>query len=143
MAFKESDECVDAPHVHGRHDGEASIGASDGLALQLHRSFRVITRLIALTLVVTVVVFGSILFVFQPRVHGYVEGGEATAREYESMLDQETGLRGFLLTRDAAFLAPYRQGRAQLDVNSREMVRRLAFDPHLNNALIAVRVAEA
>src|SRR3954466_10140560 len=128
MAFKESDECVDAPHVHGRHHGEASIGASDGLALQLHRSFRVITRLIGLTLVVTIVVFGTILLVFQPRVHAYFEGGRAAEAVHEGMLDQETGLRGFLLTGDIDYLMPYEHGHDQVAASVPEMVKHLSFD---------------
>ena len=128
--------------MHGRHHGEASVGASDGLAQQLHDSFRVITRLIALTLSVTVVVFGTILLVFQPRVHDYFQGGRAAERVHEGMLDQETGLRGFLLTADPDYLQPFQDGREQVQENVPRMVAHLSFDRGLRDELIQLQVSE-
>nr|WP_042193076.1 sensor histidine kinase [Kibdelosporangium sp. MJ126-NF4]CEL20545.1 Phytochrome, two-component sensor histidine kinase; cyanobacterial phytochrome 1 [Kibdelosporangium sp. MJ126-NF4]CTQ89456.1 Phytochrome, two-component sensor histidine kinase (EC 2.7.3.-); cyanobacterial phytochrome 1 [Kibdelosporangium sp. MJ126-NF4] len=45
-----------------------------------------------------------------------------------SLLDQETGLRGFLLTGRADFLTPYRDGRSQQDKAVAEMRRLGAVD---------------
>ncbi|ALG11387.1 sensor histidine kinase [Kibdelosporangium phytohabitans] len=45
-----------------------------------------------------------------------------------SLLDQETGLRGFLLTSRPDFLAPYREGRVQQDKAVSEMRRLGAAD---------------
>src|SRR5471032_2501152 len=59
-----------------------------------------------------------------------VDAADRSAREelsqvdavIEAMLDQETGLRGYVVTGDPAFLGPYEGGRARFDV----AVRRLA-----------------
>ena len=52
---------------------------------------------------------------------------QAADRMLTAMLDQETGLRGFAISRDEAFLQPYVRGAEQFDAAVRD-VRRLVDD---------------
>src|SRR4051794_1813495 len=54
-----------------------------------------------------------------------------------AMLDQETGLRGFVLTSDRRFLAPYRAGRANLAEVERTLLREAAASDDLTDAITA------
>lgn len=66
---------------------------------------------------------------------------EAGQKMLIAMLDQETGLRGYLLTRDRGFLAPYRAGQAAFE-RSLAIARHDARDGN-DQALIARQVAAA
>jgi len=55
----------------------------------------------------------------------------------EAMIDQETGLRGYVVTRDAAFLRPYDLGRARFDVALRRLTADAARDPPAERTEIA------
>ncbi len=46
-----------------------------------------------------------------------------------SLLNQETGLRGFALTRQEEFLSPYNQGRARTDIDLRRLHGLLIHEP--------------
>jgi signal transduction histidine kinase/CheY-like chemotaxis protein len=61
----------------------------------------------------------------------------------EAMLDQETGLRGYVVTSDAAFLRPYELGRARFDVALRRLTADAARDPPAERAEIASLAALA
>ena len=50
-----------------------------------------------------------------PRTDRIVDGARAIRLSHLAMVDQETGLRAFLLTGDRRFLEPYERGRAELD----------------------------
>src|SRR4051794_26864418 len=52
-----------------------------------------------------------------------------------AMLDQETGLRGYILTADRRFLAPYRAGRANVAPIERALLGEAAGDPALTDAI--------
>jgi serine phosphatase RsbU (regulator of sigma subunit)/CHASE3 domain sensor protein len=58
-----------------------------------------------------------------------------------SLVDQETGERGFLLTGDDAFLEPYRDGGARLTASVADLRRDFAGDAGMTTAID--RVAEA
>jgi signal transduction histidine kinase/FixJ family two-component response regulator len=71
---------------------------------------------------------------------GHVQAADAAAREarsellqdaavLEAIVDQETGLRGFLITGDAKFLQPYETGRVQFDLAMRRLEGLVADDP--------------
>jgi diguanylate cyclase (GGDEF)-like protein len=59
-----------------------------------------------------------------------------------AMLDQETGLRGYLLTSDKRFLEPYRRGRGDFDRAERAMLREAAGDSEISG-LVARSAAVA
>jgi hypothetical protein len=61
----------------------------------------------------------------------------------EAYLDEETGVRGYLLTRDLAFLAPYVEGSANQRVASADLHSALADHPDLLHLATEVQVAAA
>ncbi len=67
----------------------------------------------------------ALVLVQAPQTHRYTEGSRALRLAHLAMLDQETGVRAFLLTRQEVFLEPYRQGRA--DLPGRNATARRAF----------------
>src|SRR3954469_24940262 len=52
-----------------------------------------------------------------------------------AMLDQETGLRGYVLTADRRFLGPYRAGRADVAAAERSILAEAAGDGDLTDAI--------
>jgi diguanylate cyclase (GGDEF)-like protein len=66
------------------------------------------------------------------------------AAAYAAMLNQEVGLRGYLLTRDARFLEPYIQGRAELARANETLVAHVGSVPSgdLAVAMVRTRLAE-
>jgi len=47
---------------------------------------------------------------FEPSVHTLLAGKNGVDQTFQGMLDEETGLRGYIDTSDAVFLARYPQG---------------------------------
>lgn len=68
---------------------------------------------------------------------------EAAAELGKAFLDQETGERGYLLTGDPRFLAPYRDGVATARQKTADLTRLLRGDPVGLDALHAVTDAAA
>ncbi|GGK28224.1 histidine kinase [Pilimelia terevasa] len=70
--------------------------------------------------------------------------GRAAAGEQRSaLLDQETGIRGYLLSRDRTFLAPYEAGLARQDQAARNLRRHLGRHLSLEDELSAVERTSA
>ena len=61
---------------------------------------------------------------------------------YAAMIDEETGLRGYLLTRDVRFLEPYTDGEARLSRANQAVAGYLGSDSRLAAALLRTRLAE-
>lgn len=68
---------------------------------------------------------------------------QAAADLGKAYVDQETGQRGYLLTGDPQFLAPYRDGAATAQQKAAELSRLLAEDPAGVQALREVTAAAA
>src|SRR4051812_43601547 len=66
------------------------------------------------------------------RAYGLTRNAQAMLT---SMLDQETGLRGYILTADRRFLAPYRSGRVGLSAAERALLAEAAGDPAITDAI--------
>ncbi len=58
-----------------------------------------------------------------------------------SLVDQETGQRGYVISGDDAFLAPYREGQEHFDEDVRSLRRLLASDAQLTQLLDEVVLA--
>ena len=78
---------------------------------ELQRSHRFTVGVLVSVLLVSLLTSGYLIAFSQPRIIGYVELARQARDLREAMLDQETGLRGWLATGDSDFLDPYRQGR--------------------------------
>jgi PAS domain S-box-containing protein len=58
------------------------------------------------------------------------------------MVDEETGLRGFLLTRDPVFLEPYKRAKQQLDSEFKNLFYMVRRDPEQTDRLQRLQAAE-
>ncbi len=95
---------------------------------------------VALTTVALAVV---VLTVLGERVDRANEMADAIQDGHIAMLNQETGLRGFLVTREVRFLEPYRKGAADLAKADATLLRLGAEDDaELATAFAALRAAE-
>jgi len=81
---------------------------------------------------------GYLLLVSQPRVSSYTEMTRDARLMHEAMLDQETGLRGWLATGDRRFLTPYDSGRGRTVALSNDLLDRSAFDASITRKLVPV-----
>ena len=86
---------------------------STGLVDELQSSHRFTIGVLLSVLVLSLFTSGYLILVSQPRLANYVELAREARDVHEAMLDQETGLRGWLASGDPVFLAPYTAGRAQ------------------------------
>ncbi len=82
-----------------------------GLVQELQGSQRATIWTLLTMLVLSLVSSGYLLLVSQPRVTTLTELTQQSRIAYVAMLDQETGLRGWLATGDMDFLEPYSQGQ--------------------------------
>ncbi|MDP9393613.1 MAG: CHASE3 domain-containing protein [Actinomycetota bacterium] len=101
--------------------------------------------LVAIVLAVTIgsAVVGVLLLVMQPRLEDDIETARSLRLASRAMLDQQTGMRGYLLTREDRFLAPYRSGRVALREQMRQVEWRLRDDDREARTMsLRVRQAE-
>ena len=82
-----------------------------GLVDELQSSHRFVIGVLASMLVLSLGTFGYLILVSQPQVTNYVELARESRDVNDSMLDQETGLRGWLITGDEKDLRPYVEGK--------------------------------
>ena len=96
-------------------------------------------RLPALLLVIGVLVSGVAVWAPAAEQRSSSERSYALTRGAQrmltAMLDQETGLRGYVLTGDRRFLEPYRSGRADVAVAERRLLSTTAGDAELTDAV--------
>lgn len=123
-------------------DNRAEAGVPPSLADHLRRVFRATGLLLAAVAVINGAVFAFLYWRVGPALDTAVVGAQAVRESHEAMLDQETGLRGFLLTDDEAFLEPYQQGAAVLAAAVAAADRELASDDRFSDELLAMRLAQ-
>ena len=115
--------------------------AEGGAALRLHRLVRRAAwpGLVgtATSLLVVVVMLAYLAFVLEPRLTDLREGQKAARDASAAMLDQETGVRGYLATWDDNFLEPYRSGAEVTESTEPLMVEALSEHPRLIALAIA------
>src|SRR3954453_5537143 len=96
-------------------------------------------RLPVLLLVVGVLVSGLAVWAPAAEQRSSSERSYALTRGAQqmlwAMLDQETGLRGYVLTGDRRFLDPYRSGRVDVAAVERTLLSKTAGDPALTDAV--------
>ena len=82
--------------------------------------------LLAAVIVLRALDGGLSTFAESERRQSAISAAQRTAR---LMVDQETGLRGYILTAEPAFLEPYTTGRAAFDLAIAELRDQVAGDP--------------
>ena len=103
--------------------------ASQPLRTSLAERIRSLARVMVVSVVATAVLGTSVLLglvlLLAPQTDRYSQGTRAVRLAHLAMLDQETGLRGFLATGEDRFLEPYERGRA--DLGGHNAVARASF----------------
>ena len=101
-------------------------GPTSTLTGRVARLSRTVLAALAAATAVSALVLLLLVTVQAPRANEVAGGARAIRLSHLAMVDQETGLRAFLLTRDEQFLEPYDRGRRELE--RRNAAARRAFD---------------
>ena len=112
------------------------------LATLLRRPVVVGLAAVATVLVTTLALTTLVLASLAPRVSRADDVLGALQDGHVAMIDQETGLRGFLLTRQERFLQPYQAGAAELARLDAQLVAWSAGDAELTGWVTRLRAAE-
>lgn len=103
-------------------------------------------RWVVLGIVAVALILGAmnvyILLALRPPGLRYVHGEEAVALGHAAMIDEETGVRGYLLTQERSYLDPYKTGQMDLATQNAAASRYLGSDPKVAGLLQAMRKAE-
>jgi diguanylate cyclase (GGDEF)-like protein len=121
--------------------GSAAPALIPSIARTIVSSFRL---LIVGAVVLTLLLSGLLawlLGVSHPRTARFERGIEALDNQRGGMLDQETGLRGYLVTGQSIYLVPYQEGRKAVAAADRRLLS-IVGDRRMTNAIIAERIAE-
>lgn len=86
-----------------------------GLVQELQRSHRFTIVVLGAMLILSLVTSGYLILISQSRVNQDIEMVREARDAREAMVDQETGLRGWLATGDKVFLEPYVEGHQAAD----------------------------
>ncbi len=97
--------------------GEPVVSVRDMLRRTTRDSLGAIVTAVAIGMLTT----GVLLLLIQPRLEEDIDAGRTLRLASRAMLDQETGLRGYLLTRDPQFLEPLRSGQESLEARNEEL----------------------
>jgi diguanylate cyclase (GGDEF)-like protein len=111
------------------------------LSSTVNGSFRLVVAGALMVVVLLVSLLAWLSISSRPAVARYERGLTQLASERGAMLDEETGLRGFLLTGRTAYLAPYQQGKQDLAVADAGLTS-LTGDSALAAVLFDLRVAQ-
>jgi diguanylate cyclase (GGDEF)-like protein len=114
---------------------------STSLVDELQRSHRFILGVLGSVLLLSLVTSGYLLLVTQPRLAAYVELARQSRDAHEGMLDQETGLRGWLATGDHRFLKPYSAGRSHTESAVQALLQDVRNSPAVTDDAVAMVVA--
>jgi diguanylate cyclase (GGDEF)-like protein len=117
------------------------IASDPSLSDRFGHAFRAVAFLIAATLVLTGVCFAAVLGYFEPSINTLLAGRDSVDGANDGMLDEETGLRGYLDSGDQVFLAPYYEGRSEINEGNADSTD-LAAIPALTGPMINLRVAQ-
>jgi len=115
--------------------------ANRSLAQRLSRAFGVVATLIAVTMAIAGASFVLVLGHYEPAITGLIAGRDAVDEVQSGMLDEETGLRGYLDVGDTSFLESYSAGRQEIAAGDAASVV-LATREDLAGSMLDVRVAE-
>ncbi|MDQ2679010.1 MAG: diguanylate cyclase [Actinomycetota bacterium] len=112
------------------------------LETYLRRIMRATGIMMATVVVTTAAVFAYLLWDLTPQLREVIEHARMVRILHESMLDQETGLRGFLLTGEPDAKEPYVRGREAMLDATQEAEDELATEPEFTRDYLALRLAE-
>jgi signal transduction histidine kinase len=118
---------VSQPRAAGE---ERPMGASGwSLRRRLFLTFAVLGVLVATGTVLAGLSLGRVNSAQHRQVDRLDPASKVADDLFISLLNQETGLRGYALTRQSTYLRPFDQGRTQTDVDLRELHGLLSHEP--------------
>jgi diguanylate cyclase (GGDEF)-like protein len=112
-----------------------------GLVDELQRSHRFTLGVLVSVLVLSLATSGYLLLVSQPHVTTYITMGKHARDAHDGMLDQETGLRGWLATDRPEFLAPYRSGRRNAQRAVGQLLVEIKKSPDVTDEVLRMLLA--
>lgn len=112
------------------------------LGTEVVRAFGAVLSLLAAGLLAHVVGAFLVVAPLQRTLALHIDALRQATSAHEAMLDEETGLRGYILTGDAVFLAPYRDGQAQLRSADAALFDGVHSDPELARLTMDLRLRE-
>jgi diguanylate cyclase (GGDEF)-like protein len=124
------------------HQRGGSAPADGGIADRLDRAFRYLGAATVVLALVIAALFAYVLGSLRPDQLRSGSGARSVQLAHQAMIDQETGLRGYLLLDDAAFLEPYREGVDALRAHSAETDQRVGSIASVARLVMAMRLAE-
>jgi diguanylate cyclase (GGDEF)-like protein len=112
------------------------------LAQQLRRTFVALGVLVGIALAAIALSYAVSACWLTPEFKRSRLAVNAEAAAYAVMLDQENGLRGYLLTHDVSFLEPYTRARGALVRANEALAQYVGSNPGLVAPMVATRMAE-
>ncbi len=112
------------------------------LANQLSGAFFIFGAIVTGALFVTVLAFGIRRIWLTPEFARSRRAERSESAAYAAMLDEENGLRAYLLTRDVSFIEPFTRGEAVLAQANQDLAEQVGSVPELATALLGTRMAE-
>jgi diguanylate cyclase (GGDEF)-like protein len=118
----------------------SSIPQDRTLAQQLSRAFSLFGALVAVGFVLTALAYAVSLFWLTPEFDRTRLALAAESNAFAAMVDEENGLRGYLLSHDGSFLEPYLQGKATLAQANQALAANVGSE--FAAAMLGTRLAE-
>jgi diguanylate cyclase (GGDEF)-like protein len=117
-------------------------GRDRSLAGRLRRTFVLIGALVSVGFFATLIAFAVSEAWLIPEANQCRSAKEAASNLNAAAIDEETGVRGYLLTHDVKFLEPYYRGRTALADANEALDRYAAPVPAFAAGLVRTRIAE-
>jgi diguanylate cyclase (GGDEF)-like protein len=112
------------------------------LAEQLSGAFVFFGSLVAVAFVITAIAYGVGWTWLTPELERSRVAVGTESAIHAAMLDQESGLRGYLLTLDLRFIEPYSRGQVALTRASQTLTASIGAVPELAEAMLETRFAQ-
>jgi diguanylate cyclase (GGDEF)-like protein len=113
------------------------------LAQQLSGAFVLFGALVLVAFVLTAVAYGIGWSWVTPELERSRLAARTESDVHAAMLDEENGLRGYLLTRDLRFMEPHVRAKASLTLANEVLSRSIGAVPELAAGLLDTRLAQA
>ncbi|MEI9948776.1 MAG: diguanylate cyclase [Pseudomonadota bacterium] len=110
--------------------------------MQLSEAFVAFGALVAAGFLLTALTYGICWAWLSPELERSRDAERAESAAYAAMIDQETGLRGYLITRDVRFLQAYVAGERRLPEANGALSTLVGSVPSLAAAMLDTRLAE-
>ena len=112
------------------------------LAQQLSGAFKLFGALVAGAFLLTALAYGVAWAWLTPEFERSRLAVSAESAAHAAMLDEQNGLRAYLLTRDAGFLEPYVRAERALARANKDLTGYIGDVPDLAGAMVGTRLAQ-